>query len=105
MAAELYARVILDMVSNAVDRPFQYTVPSHLIGKIEVGSRVLVPFRSRQMVAYVVALDTEPLINNTRDIIDIQDPFPVLQPEFVELSYWLSRRFFSRWIESIHPVS
>ena len=102
MAAKLYVRVILDMVSNAVDRPFQYAVPSHLAGKIEVGSRVLVPFRSRQMVAYVVALDREPLINNTRDIIDIQDPFPVLQPEFVELSHWLSRRFFSRWIESIH---
>jgi primosomal protein N' (replication factor Y) len=102
VAAELYARVILDMVSNAVDRPFQYAVPLRLAGKIEVGSRVLVPFRSRQMAAYVVALDTEPLINNTREIIDIQDPFPVLQPEFVELSHWLSRRFFSRWIESIH---
>jgi len=101
LATELYARVVLDVVSNAVDKPFQYAVPSALQSKIRVGARVLVPFRSRQVAAYVVALDKEPLIESIRDILEVLDPCALL-PEFVELSYWLSKRFFSRWIECIH---
>jgi primosomal protein N' (replication factor Y) len=53
------------------------------------------------MAAYVVALDQEAVIENPREILNVQDSFPILLPEFVELSYWLSRRFFSRWIEAI----
>ncbi|RJX29340.1 MAG: primosomal protein N' [Dethiobacter sp.] len=101
MTEELYARVILDMVSNALDRPFQYSVPSHLCGRVKLGSRVQVPFRSQKITAYVVALDREAVVENPREILNVQDPYPVLRPEFVKLSYWLSRRFFSRWIEAI----
>ncbi|NMB41636.1 MAG: primosomal protein N' [Firmicutes bacterium] len=100
MTETLYIRVILDMVSNAVDRPFQYLVPIHLRDKVKLGSRVLVPFRSREMAAYVVAFDQEPLVANVREILGVQD-FPLLLTEFVELSYWLSQKFFSRWIEAI----
>lgn len=101
MKEELYARVILDMVSDAVDRPFQYSVPPVLHGKIKIGSSVLVPFRSKEITAYVVGLDKKPMVDKPREISSLQDE-GALQEELVEMSYWLSRRFFSRWIEAIH---
>ncbi len=98
---KLYAEVIVDLVSNAVDRPFQYLVPAPLQQAVKVGSQVLVPFRSQKITAYVVALEKEEVIKNPREIISLSEPPYTLLPEFIELSFWLSRRFFSRWIEAI----
>ncbi|NMB35960.1 MAG: primosomal protein N' [Firmicutes bacterium] len=99
---KLYAQVIVDLVSNAVDRPFQYLIPSHLRQVVKLGSQVVVPFRSQKKTAYVVALEKEPAVENPREILALPEPPYSLLPEFMELSYWLSRRFFSRWIEAIH---
>jgi len=98
----MYAQVILDVVSDAVDKPFQYYIPEKMRDQVGVGTRVLVPFRSKKINAYIVAVDREPVVKNTREIISAGDTNPVLLKEFVELSYWVSRRFFSRWIEAIH---
>ena len=89
------------MVSNAVDRPFQYLVPPHLRSAVRVGSRVLAPFRSRQMAAYVVALEKESAVAQPREILEAPDADPVLLPEFVALNAWLSQEYFSRRIEAI----
>lgn len=99
---KLYAQVIVDLVSNAVDRPFQYLIPLHLRQKVKVGSQVIVPFRSQKMTAYVVALEKEAVVENPREILSLSEPPYTLLPEFMELSFWLSRRFFSRWIEAIY---
>ncbi len=101
MKGELYARVILNIISDAVDRPFQYLIPPGLQEKIKIGSSVRVPFRSREITAYVVGLDKKPVVDAPREIAGLQDE-GALQEELVELSYWLSRRFFSRWIEAIY---
>ncbi|MDO9534571.1 MAG: primosomal protein N' [Bacillota bacterium] len=102
MKEDLYAQVILDLVSDAVDKPFQYFIPEELRDQVEIGTRVLVPFRSKKINAYIVAMDREPVVKNTREIINVVENNPILLQEFVELSYWVSRRFFSRWIEAIH---
>jgi primosomal protein N' (replication factor Y) len=39
-----YADVIIDISHEKVDRPFQYRIPSRLLGQIEVGVCVTVPF-------------------------------------------------------------
>jgi primosomal protein N' (replication factor Y) (superfamily II helicase) len=99
---DLYAHVILDVVSDAVDKPFQYFIPEELRDQVGIGTRVLVPFRSKKINAYIVAMDREPVVKNTREIINVAETNPILLQEFVDLSYWVSRRFFSRWIEAIH---
>lgn len=96
-----YAQVIIDLVSNAVDRPFQYLIPAHLRRAVKVGSQVIVPFRSQKKTAYVVALENEPVVENPRELLSLSNPPNTLLPELMELSFWLSRRFFSRWIEAI----
>ena len=40
----MIANIIVDHRSKNVDRVFDYLVPEELEGKLEIGSRVLVPF-------------------------------------------------------------
>lgn len=101
MKKNAFASVILDTVSDALDRSFQYSIPYHLQKYIKIGSGVLVPFRNTKIKAYVVALDEEPLVDAPKEILDILHSEPFLTPEMVELSYWVSRFFFNRWIEAI----
>ncbi len=98
---ELFAGVILDMISDAVDKSYQYRVPSQLHGIVQVGCRVLVPFRSRKLNAYVVSLEREKVVSETRDILKLVDPHPVLTPELLELSAWLAERYYNRHIETL----
>ena len=98
---ELYAGVIIDMISDAVDKPYQYRVPYELHDLIQVGCCVLVPFRSKKINAYVVALEREKVVSETRDILKLVDPCPVLAPELVELSAWLSSYYYNRRIEAL----
>ncbi len=102
MPEDTYAHVIVNVISDAVDRPFQYLIPSHLRQLVQEGSQVLVPFRSRLTTAYVVSVEKEKKVDNPREILEVHGSLPVLSPEFIELSRWLSRRFFCRQIEAIN---
>ena len=51
----LIASVIVDVSARAIDRAFDYTVPTQL-SSVEVGCAVAVEFGSRPVVGYVVAL-------------------------------------------------
>ena len=98
---ELFAGVILDMISDAVDKPYQYRVPPELHEAVQVGCRVLVPFRSRKLSAYVISLEREKVVSEVRDILKLVDPAPVLTPELLELSMWLAGRYYNRYIETL----
>lgn len=98
---EIYASVILDMISDAVDKSYQYTVPAQLQEKIKPGCRVLVPFQSRKIYAYVISLENEKKVEQPRDILSLQDPSPVLTEELLTLSEWLAVNYFNRRIETL----
>ena len=52
----MVARVLVEIASQAVDKTFDYLVPSSLENVIQVGIRVLVPFGNRQIEGFVLAL-------------------------------------------------
>jgi primosomal protein N' (replication factor Y) len=54
----LVARVVVDIPTRALEKPFDYLVPEEVEG-VEVGSCVLVDFANRPAVAYVVSLADE----------------------------------------------
>ena len=57
-----YARVIIDISHEKVDRPFCYKVPETLVHEIEVGSCVEVPFGKGNTLrkGYVIELMEQP---------------------------------------------
>ena len=58
----LYANIIIDISHEKVDRLFQYRIPDRLLGKVDVGDCVVVPFGKgdTQRKGYVIELAEEP---------------------------------------------
>lgn len=74
------------------EKTFTYSVPSHLISKIEIGKRVLVPFGKRNIYGLITGY-----VNNTeydtKDIIDVIDDEKILSDELIKLGEFMSNKY------------
>jgi len=82
-----FVRVITD---DLADKELEYVIPGDWASKIEVGSRVKVPLRSRDLLATVVALSDQATVEGARPVTAIVSPSPVLSPALLELVRWMS---------------
>ncbi|NMB00986.1 MAG: primosomal protein N' [Firmicutes bacterium] len=100
---QLYAGVIVDIRAEAVNRVFQYAVPPHLNGQIQIGHRVLVPFGRRKLEGYVIELSHKLEIeeHKLREILDLLDPTPIILPSLVELAHWMAQKYVGLFSEAL----
>jgi primosomal protein N' (replication factor Y) len=86
MPTSAVAKVVFDSPLPALDREFEYAVPSELQDEIRVGVRVKVPFARQNKVGFVVALATEAEFSGKlSEITEIVSSIPVLQPHIYQL--------------------
>ena len=89
--ANLYAEIVINRRSAALDRLFTYRVPPHLAGELEPGMLVSVPFHGQTLEGVVVRLhDVEPEGFTALDIADILHDRPLFSEELLRLSAWMS---------------
>ncbi|MCI0513522.1 primosomal protein N' [candidate division KSB1 bacterium] len=69
---------------------FTYRIPAWLEARLQSGMRVLVPFGRRSLTGYVVHLAAETSVPDLRDIEDVLDDAPSLQPDLMALAQWIS---------------
>ncbi len=68
------------------------------------GMRVWVPLKSQMAIGMVVRThDREPEFE-TRDIVRVMDPQPVLSEELLRLTEWVHRFYYSSWGEAIQAA-
>ncbi len=94
-----YAEVVFNL---PLREPFTYAIPGHLLGKVRVGMRVLVPFGRRKITGYVVKLTEKwdkPIALKT--IADLPDSEPIVNLELLSLTRWLGVYYQSSWGEAI----
>jgi primosomal protein N' (replication factor Y) (superfamily II helicase) len=82
-----YARVITD---DPTDKELDYAIPPAWAGKVQIGSRVKVPLRSREILATVVALVDEPSVPNAKNISGLISESPVLNHSLLKLARWMA---------------
>ena len=99
-----YAEIIIDLISDAVDRPFDYRIPPRLQGRVVPGSAVRVPFGRRNYQGYVIRLKAEPAVTDLREISAVEGSEPLLQEEQLALLHWMAHRYYCRKIEAIHTI-
>jgi len=90
-----YAEVIIDSPVQELDRPFHYSIPEGLKGGVEIGSLVLVPFRNRQMVGYVVGFPARPDVPGVRSIARVLDEPPLFDFNSQRLCRWIAVHYMS----------
>jgi primosomal protein N' (replication factor Y) len=85
-AVRQVAQVAVDARVGSQSGLFDYAVPSELIGLIEVGHRVRVPFGKRSVTGFVYALDQAPAVLELKPIEAMIEAEPVLPAVLVELA-------------------
>lgn len=95
------AEVIVDVAAGGVDRPLHYAIPPELQGRVQVGHRVVVPLRQRQVEGFVVGLQRESVYPNLRPIRRLVADEPVFGPEEVALAAWMSHRYLSLTVDAL----
>src|SRR5687768_7801750 len=83
----MIARVTLEI---ALRREFDYLIPQELEGKVEVGSRVKVPFSHRQVLGVVTALANESPHTNLRAILKVIGGQALVTPKVLSLARWIA---------------
>lgn len=87
-----YAEVYLDIKVFEIDHPFDYEIPSHIVNDVEVGSVVLVPFRSRTIIGYVVKIKDETTVpqKEIKKIERVVAHKHILSKDRLKLIHWIS---------------
>ncbi len=84
------ASIIVDVPAKQTDRAFDYLIPTHLIGVIQPGMRVVVPFGPRKVQGFVIGLKKESDFQKLRELIEPMDLTPILNEELLALGNWLT---------------
>jgi primosomal protein N' (replication factor Y) len=71
-------------------RPYTYSVPEQFRGRVEPGSRVVVPLRGRRALGYVVGPGTAGDAVAPKAIVDAPDAEPVIDAPLLTLCEWIA---------------
>src|SRR6185295_12962893 len=83
----MIARVTLEL---ALRKEFDYAIPPELAAKVEVGSRVQVPFGPRKVLGCVTAVAEESAQARLKPIIKIIGAQTLVTPKVLKLARWIA---------------
>jgi primosomal protein N' (replication factor Y) (superfamily II helicase) len=84
-----------------INDPFTYQVPKHLEHHVQLGSRVLVPFKNRTITGYVVDSNSNRPVNRPKKVLEVLGDEPIIESHHIELARMISQHYFSSWGEAI----
>ncbi len=84
-----------------VQDPFSYELANDNSVCAKVGSRVLVPFKNREIQGYIVGFEEMAQVSKVKPIKELIDEEPLLDSRFLELTRWISEYYFCSWGEAI----
>ena len=96
-----YVKVALNL---PLDQLFRYKVPQKLAAQIKVGKRVLVPFKRRKLVGFVVEEAKEEDFEGLKEVISIVDEFSPLEDDLFRLGRWISDYYCSPLGQTLHAI-
>ena len=85
--AGVVARVTLEI---ALRREFDYLIPPEFAGRVEVGTRVKVPFGRRQVLGCVTSLAESSTLETLKPILKIIGAQSLVTPRVLELARWMA---------------
>lgn len=102
-----YAGIVVNNESVQVDKIFTYKIPENLIGKIQIGHRVKVPFGkgNRKIDGFVLELYEE--FHNKykiKAIVNICDDFTVLRENDVNLIKEMREKYLCTYLDCIKVI-
>ena len=89
----MYAEVLIEYNSKAIDQTFTYIIPNTLKDKIRVGMKVLVPFANRTINGFITNIKDEYQDDySLKEITSIVDEYFCLNKELLEMGTFLQNK-------------
>jgi primosomal protein N' (replication factor Y) (superfamily II helicase) len=89
-----YVRVAVNL--SGVAGEYDYHLPDELVGRVGTGCLVTIPFGKQTVQGVVMELVRQPSIAETKPVLSLLDPLPVLTATQMELAHWLAGETLSR---------
>lgn len=108
MGKNKYAKIIISISHESVDRPFTYIIPDRLSGMISAGDTVLVPFgqgnslKKGIVVDFSNETDVEP--SKLKEIDSVSDKDISISDSRIRLAAWMKRNYGSTMIAALKTV-
>ena len=83
----MIARVSLEI---ALRKEFDYAIPPELVGRVDVGSRVQVPFGARKVLGVVTAIAEESAHTKLKPMIKVIGAQTLVTPKVLKLARWIA---------------
>jgi primosomal protein N' (replication factor Y) len=74
---------------------FEYKVPPHLQSKIELGQKVVVPFRNQNKFGYIIEELSQSSQRSLKEVVEIVELEPCLSQDLLKLSRWMAEYYFA----------
>lgn len=104
----MYAKVIVDITHEKLDKVFEYRIPSELEGVLQVGMEVIVPFGNgnRTISGYVVDIDDKCKFDalKVKDILRLAPKRSAIEGNLVALAAWMKEHYGGTMIQSLKTV-
>lgn len=97
-------RIVKVVLGLPILKPFDYSIPPNLWGKIKVGCRVKVIFNKRSMTGYVYALAETSQIKHLSPIISLLDETPILSSQMLKFFSRVANYYFASVGEMIEAA-
>ena len=106
MGEKCIAKIALSKAIYAIDKPYDYIVPTELEGQIRPGMRVLVPFGSgnRPCDGIVLALSEQEESGGLKRVISLLDEEPVISEKLIKLALWMRERCFCTVYDAVKSM-
>lgn len=102
----MIAKIIVDNRSKLVDKAFDYIVPEELEDKIQVGSRVIVPFSSgnTEIEGFCIGLSEDSDNGKLKSIIKTANDTNAFDETMLETIEWMREHYLATYLELIRAV-
>ena len=104
----MYAKVIVDITHEKLDKVFEYHIPSELDGVLCVGMEVVIPFGNgnREMSGYVIGLSEtcEYAPEKVKAILRLAEKRVAIEGKLVALAAWMKEHYGGTMIQALKTV-
>lgn len=103
-----YANIIINISHEKVDRPFQYRIPDSLLGMLELGMCVQIPFGSGNRIrqGYVIEVTDRAQFpeEKMKQIIGVVKGSVSVESDAIRLAAWMRKTYGSTMIAALKTV-
>ena len=104
----MYAKVIVDITHEKLDKVFEYHIPSELEGVLCVGMEVVIPFGNgnREMSGYVIGMSEtcEYAPEKVKSILRLAEKRVAIEGKLVALAAWMKEHYGGTMIQALKTV-